>query len=524
MSSTPRSPARAALRVHGSLRSTGDHGSMHAPTVPARSFAHPAWWLALALLVANDHLFKGAGVLPPWLTGKLSDFAGMLVAPAVLAALLRTRTRRGFAAAHLAIGGWFAAVNLVPAAARAWEGLFAATPFPWRITVDPTDLVALPALALGFALYAAWCERPAPIATALARLGLATGSLACIATSPPPAGPYIEPPPGTFFPSVSGRLALVNYADFAQVVRVRPLKATVQADCPAIERDPSLLSRDLFEPASTWLLEGGRVLPLGDGFTPCGLLLVDGPELPLRLITTRAHPQTTFPSEATQVPEALAIGLHAEDEGMAWGSHPALLPAPLDQVADGCGPVPEGFGVSWSLPPIGEGVLLARTRAPDGCEAFDLIMNSQPIRWFACFPELDLPFGPEEPIRIVPLATGADWQRVDGVQVVGARGRLVLTRGADLPDVGLSAVTATADTECTAGLRDACGSFSQALSVSFEVEGERVVAPIGEVVRVGSADLIVARAAQALVVDTACSAVGAGTADLEAAAVEWIAE
>ena len=32
---------------------------------------HPLWWGALALLLVNDHLLKGAGLLPSFLTGKL---------------------------------------------------------------------------------------------------------------------------------------------------------------------------------------------------------------------------------------------------------------------------------------------------------------------------------------------------------------------------------------------------------------------------------------------------------------------
>ena len=40
---------------------------------------------ALVVLLANDWLFKGHGILPNWLTGKLSDFAGLIVAPVSLA-------------------------------------------------------------------------------------------------------------------------------------------------------------------------------------------------------------------------------------------------------------------------------------------------------------------------------------------------------------------------------------------------------------------------------------------------------
>ena len=30
---------------------------------------HPLWWSALAILLLNDHLLKGAGLVPGWLTG-----------------------------------------------------------------------------------------------------------------------------------------------------------------------------------------------------------------------------------------------------------------------------------------------------------------------------------------------------------------------------------------------------------------------------------------------------------------------
>lgn len=43
-----------------------------------RFAARPSWWLALGLLVVNDHLLKYA--TPSALTGKLSDFAGLYVA------------------------------------------------------------------------------------------------------------------------------------------------------------------------------------------------------------------------------------------------------------------------------------------------------------------------------------------------------------------------------------------------------------------------------------------------------------
>ena len=44
---------------------------------PSRALLHPLWLGSLALLVLNDHVLKGAGLLPGVLTGKLSDFAGV---------------------------------------------------------------------------------------------------------------------------------------------------------------------------------------------------------------------------------------------------------------------------------------------------------------------------------------------------------------------------------------------------------------------------------------------------------------
>ena len=64
---------------------------------PARALLTPTWVAALALLVANDHWLKGSGMLPGVVTGKLSDFAGMIVAPVLLAALLRVRSKRALA-------------------------------------------------------------------------------------------------------------------------------------------------------------------------------------------------------------------------------------------------------------------------------------------------------------------------------------------------------------------------------------------------------------------------------------------
>ncbi|NUP13026.1 MAG: PQQ-binding-like beta-propeller repeat protein [Polyangiaceae bacterium] len=116
---------------------------------PARVFRHPLWQTSLVALLVNDHLLKGAGILPGWVTGKLSDFAGLVVAPALLAWILRARSRSVWIAAHVAVGVGFALLEWSPAA-RSVEALTSALGFPWRLTCDWTDLLALASLFVSF--------------------------------------------------------------------------------------------------------------------------------------------------------------------------------------------------------------------------------------------------------------------------------------------------------------------------------------------------------------------------------------
>ena len=90
----------------------------------------PRFVAAVAVLAVNDHLVKGQG--PGWLTGKLSDAAGVFVVAVLVGVVLRPRV----AALLTAVG--FAAIKLSAVAA----GL--AAPLLGGVTrQDPTDLVAL---------------------------------------------------------------------------------------------------------------------------------------------------------------------------------------------------------------------------------------------------------------------------------------------------------------------------------------------------------------------------------------------
>lgn len=130
---------------------------------------HPVALVAIAVLVVNDHVFKLAW--PGWLTGKLSDVAGLVFVPMLVLALgeLRGRPLRsprvaGIAALAVAIG--FAAVKLSAAANAAYGVGLGALQWPvWTVVawleglpaparplapcrIDPSDLLALPAVAV----------------------------------------------------------------------------------------------------------------------------------------------------------------------------------------------------------------------------------------------------------------------------------------------------------------------------------------------------------------------------------------
>src|SRR5262245_19780770 len=117
---------------------------------PVRALAHPAWWFAVLVLLVNDHVLKGAGLLPGWLTGKLSDVAGLFATPALFATLVCARSRRSVAICHALVGGTFAVLEVVPQADALWSAALRVAWVPWQTWADPTDLLALPALALSY--------------------------------------------------------------------------------------------------------------------------------------------------------------------------------------------------------------------------------------------------------------------------------------------------------------------------------------------------------------------------------------
>lgn len=126
-----------------------------------RALLHPVTLAALTTLVLNDHVLKWTW--PGWITGKLSDVAGLILVPIVLAAVLRVTRRDHLVVCALIPALLFAAVKIDPRATALWCDALAcgrwlvATPLELLrhgglpslhavdAVTDRSDLLALPA-------------------------------------------------------------------------------------------------------------------------------------------------------------------------------------------------------------------------------------------------------------------------------------------------------------------------------------------------------------------------------------------
>lgn len=489
---------------------------------PAHALLHPLWLGALALLVVNDHLLKG--LWPGALTGKLSDVAGMVVAPplfAVLLAGLGARGRGALAGAHLAVGVVFAAIKLDAGAAAAFESLMALGPWPWHITVDPSDLVALPALALSWRL-AIRASRPR--GRALTTLAFGAGLVASAATSPPPS---------ELVPGFNTSLVVGGDVDQSMIVRVRLLRDSVRLDCGAIFRDPSeALAPELFAEAKAWQLEPDRVVPIIDGQTqdaPCTAALIDGTLLRGGTQTGRPipavlvfwlggrFPPTSISSELASVPADRLLEVRVVNGAVGWAPHQAIFPAPsalAPTPVPGCEPSDGGQRVDWELPvPLGEHTLTSIDSTPDGCHRVAFSGGETP--WYLCTGGA-LPFGGGDRVTISTQRVGQAFEPIDGLQLLGdgdaAGKRVVLARGPDLANWGDGDWTTRDEPECD-GARDTCGGWviPQRLTVHVDAGGTATSHEVssGDALAVAGGTLVVLRAERLAVADLAC-----GPADL----------
>ena len=122
-----------------------------------RWLVHPVTCAALVVLLVNDHRLKLA--YGTWWTGKLSDVAGLVVAPPLLAVLVTVacgrrapRPGRLVVGSGLAVALGFAVVKTTAAGAALATAVWTALAGPSLVRADATDLLTLPAAAVAVAV------------------------------------------------------------------------------------------------------------------------------------------------------------------------------------------------------------------------------------------------------------------------------------------------------------------------------------------------------------------------------------
>lgn len=445
---------------------------------PARALLHPAWLGALTVLAVNDHVLKGAGLLPAMVTGKLSDFAGLLVAPALLAALTGVRGRRGWLAAHLAVGAVFTAIQLSTVAAAWWSAVMAAVAMPWAIVCDPTDLVALPMLVVSHrVLGRAMGVRPRRLLERSAQLAAASvGMLCCIATSPPP-----EP---VVFQDLFGTIYLHNESDEAIVVRIRPLREDVELDCGEVGKDPGrLLTEPLFGRARSWTVAADANLTVLDEDAPrrpCHAAWVDADDLPPAVLFWKETivAESWIPGQGIDPVARGWVSIELDDDGQrTLRSQLDIVFTPTETPATGeiCAPRPVRDRIDWSDRPVGAWTLLAVDAGVDGCLALDLGIGSVEDpglteRIYLCVPSGSFPFAPGDRVDVsipggfvgteVLVLSRSSAEDEPGLSMLVARGR----RPLDPELLGLE-LAYRPDYECAPSVDAACGTVARPVEV-----------------------------------------------------------
>lgn len=144
---------------------TGSLPTDRGASVALAWLSHPVTVLALAVMVVNDHVLKT--VYPNALTGKLSDVAGLVLAPPLLAVVvtllvppISPRVAAIVGVAGVGIG--FVIVKGSPAGAAAASAAWTAVAGPSLVRADATDLLTLPGLAAAWWVWTRARRRPAP--------------------------------------------------------------------------------------------------------------------------------------------------------------------------------------------------------------------------------------------------------------------------------------------------------------------------------------------------------------------------
>lgn len=194
------------MGINADIQKYRSHGWYATLSIAISCLASPWGWSGIILLLLNDHIFKS--LTPSWLTGKVSDFAGLFIFPFLLAPLLaaflslvnRLNTwsfptttdniRRIGATSVILTGTIFALIKLSsPFNFMTGKLVAQLLGHPTAYLLDPTDLVALIVL---YASWHLWLHPPKFRVRNLRWVALVAGALSVIATSPEIAPPVFN--------------------------------------------------------------------------------------------------------------------------------------------------------------------------------------------------------------------------------------------------------------------------------------------------------------------------------------------
>lgn len=494
------------------------------PFDPRHGVRQPAWWAALALLVLNDHALKGAHVLPGFLTGKLSDFAGLVVAPVLAVAVLRARSRDARLAVFALVACAFAAIKTSPAMSDLYVRALGALGITARNVCDATDLLALAILPFAWSLTLA--RKPSSpgrekgdrgVRSWLDRAGVALGGVACMATSQPN-------PPGVA--SWNTDAFVVNRTGAPIDLRIRWVSAAM--DCTRVGRDPAaILRREMFsaqpvtfriDPSETFPLDRIAAAMAGAGAgTPsqmtarsCDAVLLQADGLPTTGVfwlggTAQRVPVTLTEGETTS---ALAVTLEASNaELSATVTRSNIRAFMLATEARVCATSATRYEVGEDLfsntAITGSGRLNVRAidRLPDGCtrlEGDDMQGNTR--RVYVCVPPEAMPFAVGEVLNIDrgQIYSGRVYTFDSGRRRLRVFSSVVWSSRAMFDNVAISFGASP-----TCGTHATCGAYAERHNLL--IEGVSAPLSAGSSMSVGRATVYLGRAERVAVAPDACT-------------------
>lgn len=465
----------------------------------------------LLLLLANDHLFKGSGVFPNWLTGKLSDFAGLVVAPLVAVWLLRARDKRIQGGVFIAIAALFASVKLSAFAASALITALASFGVSWRIVVDPTDLVALVAMPIGWWLL----QRRRPQGSRTVAMAAA---VACIASGEPD-----EPA------RWNTTTYLVNDTGAAMEVRLRYYEGSLDCDAVWTQLDRAL-DRSAFGEGIQFRLEAFDTLPLvrndvlaAAGLTDpwsdtsselpapmsCELVLVQADGLPDIVAWWQGGAVVSVPlrsdDKAFEDNEALIDGridlIRNEAGVLEMHARGSVVLTKLSRNIEPSACMPGALRFQWSETTVGgptNHVIEAVRLLPDGCLEIDVAADASyhDDVFLLCIPASAFPFQAGDSITVLAGGDSLEMWEMGSPRTLHVYSGV--TSGMRLGDLDITLQPG----DCT-GDRSVCGAYLRPASLRLTESGQ-VLNPGDDIGLANGARIFLGRAEQVMAAPIGC--------------------